>query len=58
MVEVLCADKKYECLVYTMQPGNTDSPPSHAYLQLITEGYLQHGIDCKQLTDALTEFDK
>jgi gamma-glutamylcyclotransferase (GGCT)/AIG2-like uncharacterized protein YtfP len=58
MVEVSCDGKKFECLVYTMQPGNADAPPSHTYLQLITEGYLQYGIDGKQLTDALAEFDK
>jgi gamma-glutamylcyclotransferase (GGCT)/AIG2-like uncharacterized protein YtfP len=58
MVEVSCAGKKFECLVYTMQPGNTSAPPSNTYLNLITEGYLQHGIDCNQLTDELAEFDK
>lgn len=58
IVEVSCADKKYECLVYVMQPGNAGAPPSHIYLQMITEGYLQNGIDSKQLLDALAEFDK
>jgi gamma-glutamylcyclotransferase (GGCT)/AIG2-like uncharacterized protein YtfP len=58
MVEVLCSGKKYQSLVYIMQPGNTSALPSNTYLNLITEGYLQHGIDCKQLTDALVEFDK
>jgi gamma-glutamylcyclotransferase (GGCT)/AIG2-like uncharacterized protein YtfP len=58
MVEVSCAGKRYQSLVYIMQPGNPCAPPSNTYVNLITEGYLQHGIDCKQLTNALAEFDK
>lgn len=57
IVEVAQKDKKYQALVYMMQPGNMDSPPSQTYLRLITEGYLQHGIDNKQLLEALSKFD-
>ena len=57
-VEVSCGGKKYQSLVYTMQPGNPAAPPGRTYLHLVSEGYLQYGLDTGQLLEALAVFDK
>ena len=42
-----------EALVYYMTPGLIDALPSTGYLNLVLEGFQEHGIDTKQIFDAL-----
>lgn len=44
-------------LVYYMQPGNLDSPPSQGYFDLVLEGYTEHGVPTEQLHNALEIFE-
>jgi gamma-glutamylcyclotransferase (GGCT)/AIG2-like uncharacterized protein YtfP len=39
-------------LVYFMQPGNLDSPPSSGYFDMVEEGYRDHGVPVDQLYHA------
>lgn len=39
-------------LVYFMQPGNLDHPPSAGYFNMVEEGYREHGVPVDQLYNA------
>jgi gamma-glutamylcyclotransferase (GGCT)/AIG2-like uncharacterized protein YtfP len=53
MVDVLYHDRLYEAWVYTMQPGNPESPPHSSYWECLLEGYKEHDVSKKQLYRAL-----
>lgn len=45
-------DWEYQALVYYMQPGNRNSPPSSGYFNMVLEGYEEHGVSAHQLWQA------
>lgn len=51
--EVLYQGRIVPALVYFMQPGNIDSPPSDSYFNMVLEGYKEHGVPTEQLYNAL-----
>lgn len=48
-------DNEVAAYVYVMQPGMQDSPPYDSYLDMITIGYQENGIDLTQVYEALTD---
>ena len=44
-------------MTYFMQPGSQDRPPSVGYLDCVTEGYRNFGVDPQQLHQALALFE-
>jgi len=52
-VDVLHGGQVKQALVYYMTPGLADAPPSQGYLDMVVEGFQQHGVDTKQIFDAL-----
>lgn len=40
-------------LVYYMQPGNLDNPPSRGYFDMVLEGYQEHSVPVDQLWNAM-----
>jgi len=40
-------------LCYSMQPGQSDSPPSRSYLNMVQEGYVQHRVPTDQLWNSV-----
>lgn len=44
-----------EALVYYMQPGNRDAPPSSGYFSMVLEGYEEHGVPTQQLWENVTQ---
>lgn len=45
-------DQEVQALVYYMQPGNRNAPPSDGYFDMVLEGYTEHGVSAHQLWDA------
>jgi gamma-glutamylcyclotransferase (GGCT)/AIG2-like uncharacterized protein YtfP len=41
-----------QALVYYMQPGNRNGPPSEGYFNMVLEGYTEHGVSTHQLWNA------
>jgi len=52
-VTVIHEGEPVEALVYYMLEGNTDLPPSEHYLEMLYDGYYEHGISVAQLHDAI-----
>ena len=48
-------DQEVQALVYYMQPGNKNSPPSSGYFSMVLEGYEEHGVPTKQLWENVTQ---
>ena len=44
-----------QATAYFMNPGNNDSEPSTGYLEMLLEGYVEHGISTYQIAAALKE---
>ena len=44
--------QEVQALVYFMQPGNRNAPPSDGYFDMVLEGYTEHGVSTHQLWDA------
>lgn len=42
-------DQCYRALVYHMNPGNRNAPPSSGYFDMVLEGYKEHGVSTHQL---------
>lgn len=42
-------DQYYRALVYHMNPGNRNAPPSSGYFDMVLEGYTEHGVSTRQL---------
>lgn len=38
-----------QAMVYYMQPGNRNAPPSSSYFDMVLEGYEEHGVSTRQL---------
>ena len=45
--------RTYHALVYRMQPGNRNSPPTHGYYNLVQEGYRAHNVPLDQLENSV-----
>jgi len=45
--------RTYHVLVYRMQPGHENYPPTRGYYTMIEEGYLAHGVPTAQLEHSL-----
>ena len=41
--------ERCEAMVYYMQPGNKNAPPSSGYFSMLLEGYEEHGVSTHQL---------
>lgn len=52
-VDVLHNGKIYTAEAYYMNPGNPDDWPSTYYLDMVSEGYRQNGVDLGQIESAL-----
>lgn len=52
-VLVKCGSEDYFAEVYYMNPGFGDDYPSQSYLDMVTEGYQQHGVSTQQITSFL-----
>lgn len=46
---------EYSALVYHMQPGHRNSPPSSSYFSMVLEGYEEFAVPTKQLWENVTE---
>lgn len=46
---------EFRALVYHMQPGNRNSPPSSSYFNMVLEGYSEFGVPTDQLYKNVTE---
>lgn len=57
-VEVIHNNQVKQALVYYMTPGLADAPPSQAYLDMVVEGFGQHGVDTKQIFKALNSANR
>ena len=44
--------EEVDALVYFMQPGHNESPPSKGYYECLHEGYTEHGVPIKQIKRA------
>ena len=42
-------DQEVQAMVYFMQPGNKNAPPSSGYFSMLLEGYEEHGVSTHQL---------
>jgi len=49
------AQGEHEALVYYMQPGNRNHPPSSGYFNTVLEGYEEFGVPTTQLYKNVTE---
>lgn len=47
--------EEYQALVYHMQPGNRNSPPSSGYFNCVLEGYEEFGVPTRQLWENVTQ---
>ena len=45
-------DQELQAMVYYMQPGNQNAPPSSGYFEMLLEGYEEHGVSTHQLWEA------
>jgi len=45
-------------ICYSMQPGQSDSPPSRSYMSMVLEGYEQHGVPTEQLRNSVELVDQ
>lgn len=57
MVKVLHNNRAVECMVYYMAGEQVDSFPSDGYLEMLFEGYTQHGVDTHQIYESLHLID-
>jgi len=48
-------DKPIRAMIYYMTNVSKLDPPSKNYLNMVTEGYREHGIDVNQIIEALEE---
>jgi gamma-glutamylcyclotransferase (GGCT)/AIG2-like uncharacterized protein YtfP len=48
-------DWEYQALVYYMQPGHKNSPPSSSYFNMVSEGYEEFAVPTKQLWENVTQ---
>jgi gamma-glutamylcyclotransferase (GGCT)/AIG2-like uncharacterized protein YtfP len=46
---------EYSALVYYMQPGHKNSPPSSGYFSMVSEGYEEFGVPTRQLWENVTQ---
>ncbi len=44
-----------QALVYYMQPGHKNSPPSSGYFNMVLEGYEEFGVPTRQLWENVTQ---
>jgi gamma-glutamylcyclotransferase (GGCT)/AIG2-like uncharacterized protein YtfP len=51
--EVEHGDEIKTAIAYYMQPGKSDSPPNRHYLNVLIEGYTEHGAPLDQIEHAL-----
>lgn len=52
-VDVHHKGQLYVAETYFMNPGHEEDFPSDHYLQMVKEGYLQNGVDTRQIEEAL-----
>ena len=45
---------EYSALVYYMQPGHKNNPPSSGYFDMVSEGYSEFGVPTQQLWEHVT----
>ncbi len=57
-LEVKFKKKKYKCMVYIMNLKAVPSIPSFTYVDVILEGYIEHGFDTNILDNAVIESAK
>jgi gamma-glutamylcyclotransferase (GGCT)/AIG2-like uncharacterized protein YtfP len=57
MVRVLHDNKAVECMVYYMAGEQIDEFPSDGYLEMLFEGYKEHGVDTRQIYESLHLID-
>lgn len=50
--QVRWQDQELQAMVYYMQPGNQNAPPSSGYFEMLLEGYEEHGVSTHQLWEA------
>ena len=50
---VVLGTRTFHALVYCMQPGHDDSPPTNGYFGLIVQGYAAHNIPTDQLYNSV-----
>ena len=43
-------------MVYYMQPGHLDNPPSDSYFEMVLRGYREHGVSTEQLFNAVERY--
>ena len=48
-------DKPIRAMIYYMTDASKLGPPSKNYLNMVTEGYREHGIGVNQIIEALEE---
>jgi gamma-glutamylcyclotransferase (GGCT)/AIG2-like uncharacterized protein YtfP len=53
VASVVHGARTYHALVYRMQPGNPDYPPTQGYYNLIEEGYRAHNVPVDQLENSV-----
>ena len=53
MVNVFHNGTPVECMVYYMTGDLVDELPSDGYLEMLFEGYLEHGVDTQQIYESL-----
>ena len=47
--------KQHQALVYYMQPGNRNRPPSSGYFNCVLEGYEEFGVPTRQLWENVNQ---
>lgn len=57
IVNVFHNGKAVNCMVYYMTGENVDEFPSDGYLEMLMEGYKEHGVDNNQLYSSLALID-
>ena len=57
MVNVFHNGKPVECMVYYMNNDYPDEFPSDGYLEMLFEGYQEHGVDNRQIYESLHLID-
>lgn len=57
MVNVFHNGKSVNCMVYYMAGEQIDEFPSDGYLEMLFEGYEEHGVDNRQLYESLHLID-
>jgi gamma-glutamylcyclotransferase (GGCT)/AIG2-like uncharacterized protein YtfP len=53
--EVEYQGKTVQAVAYFMNPGNNDAEPTTHYLEMLLEGYAEHGVSTYQIAAALKE---